>query len=442
MKKRALSLVLCAAAIMALCGCGSKSESSAPSVAQPDNDRVNPVEEVKPEWEYKEMYYGSGFAVTAYNGKSATATIPSEIDGAPITQIGYSFSVENDVTTTLKIPACIEYIGSINGKGLTDFVVEEGNERYYSKDGCLYYNGYFASTFIRCPQGRSGTVTVEDRTKLIERNAFEDCAGLTSVGLPESLESIGGAAFSDCASLTDVNLPEGLTSIGYSAFQDCTSLETLDIPETVTDIGSNAFYGTPFLQKLIEQDPMVVINGILVEGKKLSGEVTVPDNVTAISANAFSSYREENTEIKKVILPEGMEEIDGAFEHCAGLEEVVLPKSLKKIGSNAFGYCGNLKCIELPSGLTSIGMFAFNCCESLTSVDIPDGVTLIDMGAFAYCKNLERASVPDSVVNIVMNDCFEGCEKINVTFRGKTYTAANMDEFYAAVEENAQREQE
>ena len=50
------------------------------------------------------------------------------------------------------------------------------------------------------------------------------------------------------------------------------------------------------------------------------------------------------TGLTKVIIPEGVEKIDGnAFLYCDKLEEVKLPSTLKEIGEGAFAYCPNLK---------------------------------------------------------------------------------------------------
>ena len=445
MKKRVFSVLICAALMTSLCACGNK-EESAPSVSAPQagDDRVNPIEKPKPEWEYREMDDGT-ISISVYNGKDAVVTIPSEIDGKTVTRLGYFFSIDNEVTTKLVIPASVEDMPSHGlGKNLTEIVVEEGSESFYTKDGLVFSKGHFFDMLFMCPQGKTGEITVPDGTESIGSFAFGDCSRITAVKIPESAAWIGACAFRNCTALTSVNIPEAVTMISTGTFEGCTSLETLDIPETVTDIEASVFVETPFLENLKKQDPFVVINGILVDGTTLKGEVTIPDNVKKISGSAFSAGMDENTEIKKVILPESTTEIDSwAFENCTALEEVVLPGSVDRIKSYTFSGCTALKGIDLPDGLTYIGMYAFDGCKSLTSVDIPDGVTEIDMQAFNDCENLERVSVPDSVIYAgALNDCFDGCEKVNVTFKGKTYTAANMEEFYKAVEDNREEKKQ
>lgn len=445
MKKRLSALLASAIFLASLCGCKNEPE---PPIDNPapadDNIRVMPIEEPKPEWEYSENIFDDGISIKAYNGNDVVAAIPAEIDGKTVTRLGYYFEIKNDVTKTLKFPASIEEIPTDTiGANLTEFIVDEGNENYFSKNGCIFVKSYKESDeLIKCPQGIEGEFEVPDGTEAIRSGAFYGCAKITAVKLPESIAYIGASAFCDCTSLKSAKIPENITWIYSNLFRGCTSLETVEIHEDVYSIDAHAFEGTPFLEKLIEQDPLVVINGILVDGTTLKGEVVIPDTVETIAPKAFvSSLLDENTEITKVTLPESFTMVDNdAFSNCTALETVILPEGLKYIEWCAFENCKSLKSIELPSGLEDISFNAFKGCTSLKSVDIPDGVKAIGMDAFENCENLERVTVPDSVVRTDFGGCFYGCEKINVTFKGVTYTAANIDEFYAAVEENAKGE--
>jgi len=57
--------------------------------------------------------------------------------------------------------------------------------------------------------------------------AFEECYGLKSIVLPNSLEAIGHNAFMVCLSLESIEIPIGVTQIGTYAFLGCASLEEL-----------------------------------------------------------------------------------------------------------------------------------------------------------------------------------------------------------------------
>lgn len=85
------------------------------------------------------------------------------------------------------------------------------------------------------------SITIPDSVTSIESYAFRGCSGLTSIMIPDSVTSIGGGAFNDCISLTSITIPDGVTSIGWSAFEGCSGLTSITIPDGVTSIGSSAF---------------------------------------------------------------------------------------------------------------------------------------------------------------------------------------------------------
>ena len=58
----------------------------------------------------------------------------------------------------------------------------------------------------------------------IADSAFEGCASLTGIVIPESMTSIGNRAFYECTSLTSVVIPSSVTTIGAYPFDDCLSL--------------------------------------------------------------------------------------------------------------------------------------------------------------------------------------------------------------------------
>ena len=75
----------------------------------------------------------------------------------------------------------------------------------------------------------------------IRQLAFNDCSGLTSLTIPESVTSIGYSAFSGCSGLTSVTIPNSVTKIEGEVFWGCSSLISVIIPNSVTSIGIGAF---------------------------------------------------------------------------------------------------------------------------------------------------------------------------------------------------------
>jgi hypothetical protein len=89
------------------------------------------------------------------------------------------------------------------------------------------------------------SVTIPDSVTTIGQGAFAFCSSLTSVTIPDSVTSIGEGAFASCSSLTNVTIPESVTSIGEGAFYDCTGLTGVyfkgNAPSGASD--SSVFYG-------------------------------------------------------------------------------------------------------------------------------------------------------------------------------------------------------
>ncbi|MCD6323134.1 MAG: leucine-rich repeat domain-containing protein [Clostridiales bacterium] len=80
-----------------------------------------------------------------------------------------------------------------------------------------------------------------------------------------------------------------------------------------------------------------------------------------------------------------------------GLNSVVLPDTLEKIGSNAFSN-NNLIQIELPNSLTTIDTAAFER-NKITEVTIPKSITEISIAIFSN-NSLTKLTLPDTITAI------------------------------------------
>ena len=67
---------------------------------------------------------------------------------------------------------------------------------------------------------KTGKAIISGRVTKIDDYAFEDCSGLTSIEVPDSVTEIGKEAFKNCAGLTHVIIPED-TELGEVVFDGC-----------------------------------------------------------------------------------------------------------------------------------------------------------------------------------------------------------------------------
>lgn len=93
--------------------------------------------------------------------------------------------------------------------------------------------------------------------------------------------------------------------------------------------------------------------------------------------------------------------------HDDTLKVVVLPSSIKTIGTNAFAGNSGLTLLPELNGLASIGDFAFWDCLALTEVTV-ENVENIGTGVFFGCKALESVTLKDisgTIGQYIFYDC-------------------------------------
>ncbi|MBQ8960560.1 MAG: leucine-rich repeat protein [Ruminococcus sp.] len=248
---------------------------------------------------------------------------------------------------TLDLPSTLTEIGglSISYLGLmpklTEIRVAEGSPAFVSVDGVLFDKDMTA--LLKYPIQKPGE----------------------SYTVPEGVKTLTDAAFFAQRCLTSVTLPEGLETIGEAAFYNCKALAQIDIPESVTEICGNAFPGTPWLAEKQAEDPLVIVNDILVNGLAAEGKVIIPDGVRRIAPFSF----ENNTNITEVGVPETVESLGkSAFFNCTALVSIELAET-KEIGVGAFCGCSALQKVDLYQA-KKIDMYAFGDCPALGKISI------------------------------------------------------------------------
>lgn len=83
------------------------------------------------------------------------------------------------------------------------------------------------------------SVTFGSNLEIINNTAFQSCLSLTTLSFPSSLKTLGVGAFAGCTNLTSVTLNEGLLTIGNGTFYN-TGITSIAIPSTVTAIYTQA----------------------------------------------------------------------------------------------------------------------------------------------------------------------------------------------------------
>ena len=193
--------------------------------------------------------------------------------------------------------------------------------------------------------GDSADVTIPSehggrKVTSIGKSAFQSSQTTLTVTIPDSITKIGESAFQNCRKIKSLTIPNSVTSIGSMAFLSCVNLKEIDIPSSVTNFDGGAFMSTAWLKDQQEKDPLVIVNDILIDATKCTGNVTIPNGVRCVA--------------------------DWAFYHCPGAVRVDIPASVTKIGIRAFAKCTELERVTIPKSVTAISDYAFDGSDKVT----------------------------------------------------------------------------
>lgn len=194
--------------------------------------------------------------------------------------------------------------------------------------------------------------------------------------IPDGIRKIGEFAYAR-AGLTSARIPDGVEEIGYAAFYHCDNLAEVTIPDSVKEIGVSAFDKTLWLEQWKGNAGdgsafLIVGDGILLAYRGQGGDVTIPDSVKMIGAEAFKG----KTNINSVTIPGSVSAIgEGAFEDCLHLNEIEIGNGVRQIRDRAFAGCPVQKVI-IPASVEEIGLRAFDNAEIREGVVVFEGDTL------------------------------------------------------------------
>ncbi len=129
---------------------------------------------------------------------------------------------------------------------------------------------------------------------------------------------------------------------------------------------------------------------------------------------------------------------DDAFNGCARLTAIKLPKSIKKIGARAFYGCSKLKEISLRDDIKEIGAQAFYGCRVMPNTVLPASLTTIADATFEGCAAMTAVTLPLGIQHIGSR-AFADCTKLN-SFAVKSINPQNItlgDDVWAGIDLSA-----
>lgn len=179
------------------------------------------------------------------------------------------------------------------------------------------------------------------------------------VVIPEGASTIPQFMFCN-STITSITIPSSIKSIGGYAFYNCTQLKGVYISDVSSWCNISFHY--------LEANPLFYAKCLYLDEKEISGDVVLPETVTAIPAYAFYN--------------------------CDLITSITISEKVTSIGESAFFNCANIERIEIPDSVATIGKNAFCNCSSLKLITIPNAVSNIDKGLLSGCSSLESITIP------------------------------------------------
>ena len=266
---------------------------------------------------------------------------------------------------------------------LCGVTVASDNESYVSEEGALFNRDktellYVPATLSGQQGKKDGRYQVPEGVTYIAPKAFGGCSKIVELVLSDTLEDIGKDAFEGCQGLTRVYAPIG---IDWEPFEACNNL-----------------------QKRYIRDPQGLIynkdtNLIEVVWKNIVCADILP-GIKKVEPKTFAN----RVQLRVVSIPYGFADIgEAAFMGCKNLTEFQVPREHEVFYTDEYGVlfqrmnrnivllraptnlAGNYR---VPDGVTHIVSYAFESCAELTTVTIPKSVWSIRPQAFVDCPNV------------------------------------------------------
>ncbi len=269
------------------------------------------------------------------------------------------------------------------------------------------------------------TVVLPDTIKSIGEDAFSQCTKLETVNLPEGITSIENFAFNGCFNLNSIVFPTTLEKIGNLAFYTCKIANFSEIPANVSEMGSNPFGNCKNAGHLVSEHNKTfkkigncIVNTktkVVVSGDP-NGYIPSDGSVDKIGMCAYIDC----DEIKELTIPSTITQIEmSAFSYCHNLTTLTIPSTVKEIGFAAFSGCSMLKSVVADEGFTKLGARTFGNCISLKEVTLPKSLAQLGGNTFEGCTSLEKITFyGNSFItdDFVPSDFFPAAGKLTVYY--------------------------
>ena len=374
---------------------------------------------------------------TAIDGNSAEGivTIPDEVNGYKVVKVGkYAFYNAYRMTSVV-LPQTVTEIENyaFANCGLTKFVLPKSVTRI----GQSIFQFCSGLTSLTVEGGNPVFSSPEGSNVIIETAANKVVTGLTHATIPTGVTSIGESAFYNVYG-AEITIPSTVTTIEDEAFASMyystiivKSESPIAINERVFLWGSNNYLRVPEGSKaaylaatgwstfgedhILEGRVGETFTAATVEGIDVVYTI-IDDHAKTCQVGYLGGYKkavEPGVGADVITIPE---EVNGyhvvkvgetAF-YMTDLKSVILPQTVTEIEAGAFGYSG-LQSFVLPKSVTKLGVCVFQSCdvnpltveEGNPVFSSPEGSNvIIETASKKVVTGARKATIPAGVTSI------------------------------------------
>ena len=193
--------------------------------------------------------------LVSYLGKDKVISLPENFNGETYEIYKEAFARQNTIVM-VTVPKSVTGIGDA-AFALCDYLVSVTLEVEITNIGESAFEGFYEYPFVYI--GESQIVNLDGYLFAKSKNGNNLLVGYigdeTELNLPESCNGenyhISSIAFRRCNLITSVVIPDAVESIGDSAFANCKSLKRVIIGDGVTNIYERAFYSCEAISELV-----------------------------------------------------------------------------------------------------------------------------------------------------------------------------------------------
>lgn len=339
--------------------------------------------------------------------------------GETVTEPTGWYALEDSITE-IKIEEGVTYLGNYAFANLTN-VVKVNIPASITSLGNSIFRGDTALTTVEWASDfKAPVITDTDSNSdtyignYVPTSMFDGCTSLgsgkeLSAWLPATFTGVGCAAFRGTQFTVNFDGWDTLKYIGAYGFAGMPNLDSFTLSGEIT-LGlrggaSNAFNSSG-LKSLTVADGIAVVPSGLCNGCEQLSSVALADSVTTITMYAFFNTKAlEKIDLKKV------QTIDGYAFWGSGLTDLILPKSVKNVGSRAFEACTSLTKVTInATELTLDTNNTFAGCSSLNTVVTSADSKIEHLNASAFgpdtsygSKDYKQAPVKSIEINGTVN---------------------------------------